>query len=161
MEWRSVPGWPAYEVSDSGEIRRFGKNKIRRPFHCQDGYLRIAVFNKGHRDDIYVHVLVCLAFVGERPSDLHQVAHNNGVRNDNRASNLRWATAVENQADQLIHGTKKRGTATGRAKLKDDEVREIRASLQTSTVRTLASRYGVSRWLISRIKTGEAWGWME
>lgn len=62
MEWRSVPGWPAYEVSDSGEIRRFGKNKIRRPFHCQDGYLRIAVFNGNY-------IPVSLGYGGKAQSD--------------------------------------------------------------------------------------------
>lgn len=48
-----------------------------------------------------------------------------------------------------------RGEKHGRAKLTDDEVREIKTS--TGTVYGLAKRFRVSRRQIMRIQSGEHW----
>jgi hypothetical protein len=44
------------------------------------------------------------AHVGPRPDGM-QVCHNNGLRTDNRLSNLRYDTASGNMRDRILHGT--------------------------------------------------------
>lgn len=34
MEWREIPGWEAYEVSEDGQVRRDGL--LRKPWRIQD-----------------------------------------------------------------------------------------------------------------------------
>lgn len=55
------------------------------------------------RKHYYVHILVCTAFHGPRPSPKHQVDHINRDRWDNRPENLRWVTPHENQMNNIAH----------------------------------------------------------
>jgi hypothetical protein len=59
----------------------------------------------GRARNIAVHVSVCRAFHGEKPTPLHEVRHLNGDPLDNRPENLRWGTRKENAADMRAHGT--------------------------------------------------------
>jgi hypothetical protein len=61
-----------------------------------------------HRDGIgkagQVHQLVAKAFLGPKPTPLHEVCHNDGDHLNNRADNLRWGTKSENMYDRVTHG---------------------------------------------------------
>ena len=62
-----------------------------------------------------VHRLVAFAFLGQPPSADHTVDHINRDRADNRVANLRWASRVEQRANQTRGNqkiTKKRRVAT-------------------------------------------------
>jgi len=84
-------------------------------------------------------------------------AHCDGDRLNNHYSNLRWATAKDNCADKLLHGTVQRGENNARAKLTESEVREIRKSNSPNTV--LARQYGrgLTKNGIQAIKAGRTW----
>lgn len=51
----------------------------------------------------FVHILVCTAFHGPRPSPRHQVDHINRDRWDNRPENLRWVTPHENYLNSITY----------------------------------------------------------
>lgn len=70
---------------------------------------------------VLVHKLVCEAFHGPRPTVNHQVRHLNGDGRDNRACNLAWGTAKENQQDSRIHGTMRLGFKRFGAKIRSVE----------------------------------------
>lgn len=106
-EWRSVLGFPKYEVSDMGVIRGLrGKGKIMRPTLSKPGYLRLNLFNKGEKSYKSVHVVVLTAFKGPRP-DGYDARHINGIKQDNRNINLEWGTSVQNMNDKIAHGIRK------------------------------------------------------
>lgn len=71
------------------------------------GYLMVGLRRRQKRRTCAVHRLVMSAFVGPRPRD-KEVAHYNGRPEDNRLSNLRYATPQENEQDKFRHGTRKR-----------------------------------------------------
>ena len=75
---------------------------------------------------------------------------------------LRWATGRENTADQLIHGTRARGSLNGRSRLTEDRVREICEAYtrESLTVSALAVRFGITQSSASRILNGVDWGWL-
>jgi hypothetical protein len=52
------------------------------------------------RKCLRVHVLVALAFIGARPSEVHTVDHVDGTKNNNAFGNLRWATTIEQASNQ-------------------------------------------------------------
>lgn len=158
MTWRPAVGWPAYEVSDAGEVRRVGAARPLRPRPEKKGYLRVALHAGGAstRRDVSIHSLVLEAFVGPRPPGA-EVDHGNGVKTDNRLTNLEWVTPGENvrRAHELGLMPSQRGELNGRAVLTAELVEVIRASPETGPV--LAARYGVSRSLIGQIRRREVW----
>lgn len=90
-----------------------------------------------------------------------EAAHNPGEchRRDCVApDHLRWATAVENQADRVIDGTTNRGERCGNSKLTSDQVLEIRDLASSGVMqRELARSYAVSEPTISLILKRERW----
>ncbi|MCO5107793.1 MAG: HNH endonuclease [Burkholderiaceae bacterium] len=102
-----------------------------------------------------IHRWVCAAFHGAPQSSAHEVAHRNGVPNDNRASNLRWSTRTENERDKGMHGTTVRGERSPFAKLTVSDVIAIRSA--GGTQQAVADRFGVSRTTVGYIKRGTAW----
>jgi len=104
-EYRDVPGFPGYRVGDDGSVWS-GQRELRgtRP---KNGYIVFWLWRDGQEHQKYGHHLVLEAFVGHRPAG-QECLHGNGNRRDNRRSNLRWGTSLENSADMLAHGTRYR-----------------------------------------------------
>lgn len=103
-EWRSIPSFPGYFASSLGRVR--GKRGwVMTPFIPKDGYPQITFHRGGVQHVRDLHVLVCEAFNGPRPSERHEVAHNDGVRRNCAPANLRWATRAENRDDMKRHGS--------------------------------------------------------
>ena len=100
--WKTIPGFPDYEVSDQGRIRSYARGKVRymKPGRTRKGYLRESLAADGRNHTMAVHRLVLEAFVGPRPAG-YQCDHINAVRDDNRLVNLRWVTAKENRHNPI------------------------------------------------------------
>ena len=94
MEWRSAIGWHGYSVSDTGLVRNERTGRVLLPF-SNHGYARVNMYHGRKLCHVLVHKLVADAFL-EKDDERTEVDHINGVRNDNRVSNLRWVTRVEN-----------------------------------------------------------------
>lgn len=161
--WKIAPSAIWLEVSDAGRVRRAvpgGRNKrpgVLRGYRNHNGYIWLKSFHFGQCIHIGVHTLVCETFHGFRPSDGHETAHGNGVRDDNRAENLRWATKAENAADKVAHGNQV-GETHPLSKISEDDVREIRR-LKSSGVTgsELAGLFGINKHHANKIAAGKAW----
>ena len=171
MEWRAGVGFPDYEVSECGDVRRAVGSRTRskgcrlRGFIDSDGYLRYALIDaSGEKHPVIAHRLVAEAFIGLAPSDRHEVAHNNGSRVASHYSILRWATRKENDADTVIHGTERVGSNNGNAKLSEQDVRDIRRIYReiknrqrNGKISDLARDYGIHHATLVGIATGKSW----
>jgi NUMOD4 motif/HNH endonuclease len=117
-EWRPIPGYEGqYEVSSMGRVRsltraasdgRHVAGTMKSMRYDYRGYLRVS-FATGKRSVKTCHMvadLVLAAFVGPKPEGSVD-RHLNGVRDDNRLSNLCYGTVAENGADTAKHGTLK------------------------------------------------------
>ena len=89
MEWRIVPGFENYEISDLGQIR--SKRGVLKPFLNPDGYPQVDL--GGNRRTI--HRLVALVFLGEKPAPNLVVNHKDGVKTNNSVANLEYVTHSE------------------------------------------------------------------
>ena len=95
--WKKVEEFPQYEVSDLGRVRMAkGKKEVKGTL-SSDGYIAIG------RKALASHRLIAKTFI-DNPENKPYVDHINGVRNDNRIENLRWATNSENQANRKLVG---------------------------------------------------------
>jgi hypothetical protein len=98
--WRPVVGFPGYQVSDHGRVWTERFDRPLKPAKTHNGYLRVTLHGLHRR----VHHLVLEAFAGPRPEGA-ECCHGNGVRDDNRAANLRWGTSSDNAYDRVNAGT--------------------------------------------------------
>lgn len=110
-----------------------------------------------------VHVLVCERVRGPRPFNGADAAHScgNGHLGCVNPHHLSWKTHAENMADMVEHGTSPNGERHGMAKLTENEVKIIRASLGRQSRRWLSDKFGVSIGTIKDVQTRRSWGWLE
>ena len=100
-EWRQVPGYDNYEVSNLGNVRsnnltRFKiANRILKPQINGRGYLHVSLSKGGIAKSIRIHRIVALTFI-PNPYNKPCVNHINEVITDNRLINLEWNTVSEN-----------------------------------------------------------------
>jgi hypothetical protein len=133
--WKPVPveGFDdAYEVSNLGRVRRskaFVRNNaiipggnILKLETIWTGYKYASMNNNGKRKSVAVHRLVAMAFISPPPHEKSQVCHNDGSRDNNAVSNLRWGDAQENANDRVRHGTTLKGSDNPGAVMNDDLV---------------------------------------
>ncbi|MEU9259010.1 NUMOD4 motif-containing HNH endonuclease [Streptomyces sp. NPDC048212] len=162
-EWRPVPGLEGfYDVSSEGQVRTWilsaryktfrDEPKQMKPRKRQDGYWFLRLKGKPW----LLHHLVFEVFIGDRAEGLH-VRHLDGNQDNNRSTNLVLGTPTENARDKRQHGTLPLGEKVHNAKLKADEVQEIRTLVGTTSNKELAKRYGVSPSLIRQIETRRIW----
>lgn len=83
--WKTIPGFPNYEVSDAGNARRVGKTNNLKQYRG-----RITLYH-GKNNPIKLHIgeVVSFLFIGKMPTD-HIVWHINGDIRDNRVENLKY-----------------------------------------------------------------------
>jgi hypothetical protein len=183
-EWRDIQGYEGlYQASSLGRIRgvermvrtKGGSLRAERARILatveNKGYLQVTLCKGGKRKLTSVHKAVMLAFEGPPPEGM-EIRHLDGVRKNNRKTNLVYGTNLENMRDRDEHGTTARGDRSavrlhpeiargernGRAKLTDDKVRALKMDLASgASERRVAKTYGISRSALRLIKSGETW----
>lgn len=113
-EWRSIPGYPNYEISNFGRVfnsrhRRFLKIRINN-----DGYEEVGLYHNGVERKVKVHRLVAMSFIPRRDPSAKDVNHDDGDKRYNHAHNLDWVTKRENQLHAYRTGLKKPSPKAGR-----------------------------------------------
>lgn len=170
--WKVIEQFPDYAISDLGRVRSLSARKGSRAMvnhgiiknsvqEMKGGYrrARVSLRRNGKTYQLKVHTLVLEAFVGIKPEGMVSL-HINGDALDNRASNLRWGTMVENSADAVRHGTKTKppvhsGQSHPLATISDEDILRIRSHVFTrGDQAAIARQYGVADITISRIRKG-------
>ena len=112
--WKDIQGYEGhYQISDMGNVRSLKSNKNLKPAIDKDGYLLVGLWKDNKKKTFKVHRLVAQAFI-PNPGNKPTVDHINTIKNDNRASNLRWLTQKEQMTDNEI--TKERNKKLGGSK---------------------------------------------
>jgi hypothetical protein len=177
LEWRVIPGFPDYIISEFGTVMRttadqLGRNKGRIMAIKPDrtGYLVVSITDPDlvqHR--VSINRLVATAFVGEAPGPwpYFHAAHLDGVKANNHYSNLQWKTPKANNADKLLHGTSVFGSRVNTAKLTRQQAAEIKnmvfpaskagIRVKKGFLLSLREKYGISYSSIYMIRQGKTW----
>ena len=148
-----------YWVSDYGHVMAMKEKPgtLLKGQLDRDGYLRVNLWDGEISQHALVHRMVAEAFHGA-PGPDQAVAHNNGRRDDNRASNLRWATQSENVADKKLHGTELLGSRHPNAKTDEAAVSKVKQAFRTgATIKEAASIGGVTFYIAADVKAGKTW----
>lgn len=132
---------------------------IEWPFsRNEDGYGSIHP-KKGEKG-VSVSRLVCIAAHGDPPKDRNYAAHSCGNPPCINKRHLRWATQKENVGDQLIHGTRRRGTERAVTKLTEAQVHQIRALRGKLSCVKIGKLFGVGSSTVDSIFQKHSWAWL-
>jgi len=104
-EWRSIPGFPNYEVSESGIVRNVN-GTVLVPFK-NGKYDRVSTNHDGVRRKMLVHRLVAFAFLGEPTGPI--VRHLDDDQSNNHWTNLAYGTMADNKDDARRNGVSHNG----------------------------------------------------
>lgn len=162
--WRSVPNFPAYEVSDLGAVRRIvtrGGRPCSRRLKPQASkgraYVHVVLRREGESFTRDVHRLVCDAFLGSLPEGMHR-SHINGNGADNRAANLCFEKPQSNFDRKHGHGTVLLGEKHPNAKLLPEQVHLIRHRVRQGETRAgVARAMGLAAATVDDIIAGRKW----
>lgn len=95
IEWfKEIEGYPNYVVGHLGTVRNNKTGKVLKSV-VVGGYLKVDLCKDGKKNMFYIHRLVATAFI-PNPENKRTVNHRNGIKTDNRVSNLEWNTHSEN-----------------------------------------------------------------
>lgn len=174
--WRDVAGWPNYEVSDFGRVRRKGR-KTRPGYRYKGRYITeveplilhtvsrdVDLHYKGQGKKHSVAELVLTAFVGPRPADRPIARHLDDDWTNNNLENLAWGTRLDNRLDAVRNGRQSAGSEWARkvsAKLKGkprppEVIARIVATRRANGWFSEATRHKMSLSHLGKKPSGEA-----
>lgn len=158
-----------YEVSDAGYVQTVEhtitdkaghqytiKSRVLKPSKIGRGYLAVYLRKEGKTYVQYVHRLVAEAFV-PNPDNKPIVNHKNGNKLKCEASNLQWSTYSENNQHAYDTGLKPKGEGQYKARLTENQVREIKQNGKYTTYENIARKYGVSKATIRDVLLCRTW----
>lgn len=166
LEFRTLPNFPRFAADSDGFIWVIEAGKTRKrgvPYRVKTrehefGYKKVALRTGKVAKSYYVHRLVCEAFHGPAPPDKPQTAHLDGNPKNNKPTNLKWKSSLENHQDKWLHGTMPVGNTHHNRKLSLDKVLVIKeklaAGLQSGEI---AKEFNVGRSTIRAIADGRTW----
>lgn len=175
-QWKEIPGFPGYEISDHGQVRSYWRRSSRgygkggmfvreiipqinlKQSLDKDGYLRVSIRTPDGKGNILrIHRVVLQVFEGPCLPK-HEACHNDGNRTNNIITNLRWDSRFNNHCDRYKHGTAPIGINNGAAKLDESQVKEIRILHSLGYLNTeIASLYELTPRAIGLIVLRKTW----
>lgn len=176
-KWMKIPGY-SNKITKDGRVRSMtrriirknghphtARGKILHPWTDNHGYRMVRVHREsdGGREDIGIHRLLLLTFVGPCPEGM-ECRHLNDVPDDNRLENICWGTRKEQAKDRKKNGNShyraaSRGEEQWCSKLTEEKVREIK-KLKTNergAITRVGKMFGVSSAAVWLIWAGRNW----
>jgi len=86
-----------YHISNFGRVYSDYKDGFLSQYITNKGYNRLTLIDEnGNEVKKLVHRLVAEHFIGEKPSENHQINHKDLNKTNNKVNNLEWVTCKEN-----------------------------------------------------------------
>jgi hypothetical protein len=155
-EARPIRGLDEYFlITTNGDVYSMRTNKVIKKSISHNGY-SLAGTNIGGKSGKKVTFRVCrvvaFAFI-PNPENKPQVNHKDGIKTNDRVTNLEWCTRSQNILHAYLVGLIKRksGSEAANAKFSNDQIKEIRNKGSRMSIRSIAMEYGVSGFAIRRI----------
>lgn len=166
VRFADVPGFIGYKVGDDGKTvlsNRIGGIWKVRSLNTDDRgrkFVTLMVGANGARRQlkrIRLSRLILMSFVGPCPNGM-ECCHGPSGETDDRLSNIRWDTRLENCKDKARHGTNPTGEKNGNSTLTVRTVKAIKRRLAAGEYQELiAARFQISQSAVSQISRGVTW----
>ena len=127
----NITDYPNYQGSNFGSVKNINTDKILKGVVGHFGYLGVSLYNSTGTKNKTIHSLVADAFI-PNPAKKKNVDHILKPVINNNVTNLRWATAEENQHNRIV-GKNSTSGVVGVSYIKSEK--KWRASIKINTVR--------------------------
>ena len=121
-----------------------------------NGYRVCTLLLNGVQKKFYVHELVALTFLGERPKGTH-ICHGDGNPLNNRYTNLRYDSPEGNASDRVLHGTDAKGIKNPMNKYSEETIAHMKFLLITERQCDVARLMGLPSSTVRSVKQGKQW----
>lgn len=95
QEWTSIPGFPNYAISRSGEVLNVKRNRQIAKSFDKDGYLLVNLWKDNKQHTCKLSRLVATVFI-PNPDGLPEVNHKDEDKTNNCVDNLEWCDRKHN-----------------------------------------------------------------
>ena len=146
-----------YYISENGKVFRNGRQISTRS--DKDGYRMLNMYINKKKKTKLLHRVIGETYI-PNPYDLPQINHKNGIKDDNRISNLEWTTPKRNTQHAIENNLRNtQGENNSQSKLTEEQVKEIRKKYVRNKYgyKKLADEYNVSDAQIMRIVKYRCW----
>jgi len=109
--WKTIEEFPNYEINKLGQVKNKKTNFILKEIKFKDGYCGYGFNQDKKSKQRFSHRLVALTFL-ENPKNLRTVNHKDLNKENNKLSNLEWASHSD-QIKHSIENNKNRKKAIG------------------------------------------------
>ena len=163
-EWKTIPGFELYQLSNQGRIRRWKKTKkewkeILPVTYKNLPYKMFTVSKDGKAKKLYLHRMLAQLFVpNDNPKEFPDVCFLDGLCTNTDVNNLYWSNQKKRMERRHAEG-KYHDNGNGNAKLSKVDVATIRwmKHHKAMTYRELAEYYKVHPWTIYACVKGITW----
>lgn len=156
-EWRPVPNYEGYQVSNYGRVKSLKKREpyIMIPSINKNGYLIVLLSKNNKRKLFLISRLVALSFI-PNTNGKPQVNHIFS-RFNNYVDCLEWATGSENMRHAFAFGLQEnaKGEDNYAAKITNDQAEYIRKNPDNLSGVQLAKKFSVCKQTITNIQLGK------
>lgn len=168
--WKPIKGYEElYEVSNFGRVKSLAKRvgtsfrnseKILKSSNVAHGYQAVVLHHDGKQKTHTIHRLVAEAFI-KNPKNKRCVNHKKGIKTDNRASELEWATHLENTQHAWKNGLQNNDNIRKKvAQIKDGKVVKIwESQTEARDYLCIKGRGGISECCIGKRKSSGGFQW--
>ncbi len=139
--------------------KQFKIPERKMKYKNKQGYICLCLWKNKKNYNYFAHRLVWIYFNGLIPDEL-EMNHINGIKHDNRPENLELVTKSENEKHAYRTGLKNglRGEKNGRAKVTENDVREIRRRYSRGeTQASITKGFNVGKSMINYIVNRKQW----